>query len=114
MDVHCIWIIDFVYILRTTVCVFSDLSNATFVPVGPPHGVSNDHPSYGGDFPGPPFDGSGRVIYPGDSYRTTDADMYNPAPSPDFASTVSNIFRAQKTFAFLECICEAPKKSRAQ
>ena len=57
------------------------------MPVGPPHG---DHPSYGGDFPGPPFDGSGRVIYPGDSYRTSDADMYNPAPSPDFASTVPN------------------------
>jgi hypothetical protein len=65
--------------------LFSDLSNATFVPVGPPHG---DHPSYGSDFSGPPFDGSGRGIYPGDSYRTSDSDMYNPAPSPDFASTV--------------------------
>ena len=57
--------------------------------MGPPHGVPGDHPPYGSDFPGPPFDGSGRVIYPGDSYRTADNDMYNPAPSPDFASTVS-------------------------
>lgn len=58
------------------------------MPVGPPHGGPNDHPSYGADFPGTPFDGSGRVIYQGDSYRTSDNDMYNPAPSPDFASTV--------------------------
>jgi hypothetical protein len=66
----------------------ADLSNATFVPVGPPHGVPGDHPSYGSDFPGSPFDASGRVLYSGDSYRTADSDMYNPAPSPDFASTV--------------------------
>ena len=76
---------------KATTYTFSDLSNATFVPVGPPHGVPGDHPPYGSDFPGPPFDGSSRVIYPGDSYRTADSDMYNPAPSPDFASTVSSL-----------------------
>lgn len=80
------------------VVLSTDLSNATFVPVGPPHGGPNDHPSYGADFPGTPFDGSGRVIYQGDSYRTSDNDMYNPAPSPDFASTVQRVVSGDVQF----------------
>lgn len=80
------------------VVLSTDLNNSTFVPVGPPHGVSNDHPPYGNDFPGPPFDSSGRSIYPGDSYRTVDSDMYNPAPSPDFASTVQRVVNGDVQF----------------